>query len=483
MTIDIDAGCGPDRPRTKIVATLGPASEAPETVAALIESGLSVARLNFSHGTHESHGRMIDVIRRESRRLGRPVAVLQDLAGPKVRVGRVREGGVELRRGGRFVLTTSDVTGDESRASIAAALLPERVSPGDTIYMADGMIELEVAAVAGPDIVCRVVAGGLLTSFKGVNFPDGALRASPFTDKDRADLCFGIERGVDLIGLSFVSSAADIAAVRSCLGERGAGLPVIAKIERREALENIDAIVAAADGIMVARGDLGVETPLERIPLVQKTLIRKARAAGKPVITATQMLRSMVEQIRPTRAEVTDVANAILDGTDAVMLSEETASGSHPVEAVRMMARIACAAEAEIPHGDLPTKAGGPARDGVPQAISRAAAALARDLDARAVVIPTESGSTARWVSGLRPRQPILAASRNPRTVQALRLSWGVRSFLVEEWKDTDSLFAALRRLPRELGLAVPGDRVVILAGMPLGVPGTTNLIKIEVVE
>ena len=336
--------------KTKIVCTIGPASESPHILEALIQAGMNVARLNFSHGTQEEHLKKIQTLRKIADQRKQPVAILQDLAGPKIRVGKVKEGGVELKQGEKFLLTGREILGDEREVSVSYPSLPEEVRPGDTILLADGTIALEVLGSDGKDIECRVVMGGMLTSQKGVNFPTRSILASAFTEKDREDLLFGIRHGVDLVSLSYVRNREDIETVKSLLKRESTPLPVIAKIERKEVLDHIDEILLASDGIMVARGDLGVETPLERVPLLQKMLIQKANAFGKPVITATQMLKSMVDHSTPTRAEVTDVVNAIYDGTDAVMLSEETAVGRFPVEAVQMMGKIALAAEEEFPH-------------------------------------------------------------------------------------------------------------------------------------
>ena len=326
------------------------------------------------------------------------------------------------------------------------------------------------------------MVGGVLTSQKGVNFPTRSILASAFTEKDQQDLLFGIEHGVDLIGLSYVKEVADIRRLKRFLGKESADIPVIAKIERKEALEHIDEILWASDGIMVARGDLGVETPLEKIPNVQKMLIRKANALGKPVITATQMLRSMVDHAQPTSAEVTDVINAIYDGTDAIMLSEETASGQFPVEAFQMMAKIAQSAEEEFPHSLF---LGRDTDEGmnVQRAITHAASLLSEEVGAKVIVTPTESGSTARWVSKLRPRQPILALSRHISTVRELNLCWGVTPLLVPDWKDTDEMLERSKRIPQELGMASNGEKIIIIAGVPISQPGTTNLIKVEIVE
>jgi pyruvate kinase len=468
--------------KTKIVCTIGPASESPQILEALVQSGMNVARLNFSHGTHEEHLKKIKTIRQIADRLRRPVAILQDLGGPKIRVGKVKDGGVDLRRGEDFFLTPQGMMGDGKGVFVNYAPLPDEVKPGDTILLSDGTIELRVLKSDGQKVHCRVMVGGLLTSHKGVNFPTRSILASAFTEKDQQDLLFGIEHEVDLVGLSYVKEAADIRGLKRFLVKESADIPVIAKIERKEALEHIDDILGASDGIMVARGDLGVETPLEKVPNVQKMLIRKANDSGKPVITATQMLRSMVDHTQPTRAEVTDVVNAIYDGTDAIMLSEETASGQFPVEAFQMMARIAQSAEEEFPHSLF---LGRKTDDGmnVQRAITRAASQLAEEVGAKVIVTPTESGSTARWVSKLRPCQPILALSRHMSTVRGLNLCWGVYPVLVPDWKDTDEMLERSKRIPQELGMGSKGEKIVIIAGVPISVPGTTNLIKVEIVE
>jgi len=470
------------RRKTKIVCTIGPASESPQILETLIQTGMNVARLNFSHGTHEEHLRKIQTIRQISERLKQPVAILQDLGGPKIRVGLMKKGGVELKRGKEYFLTNEMVVGDEQRASVTYPTLPKEVKQGDRILLADGTIELQVLESDGKNIRCQVIVGGILTSQKGMNFPTRTPLASAFTEKDHKDLFFGIQHGVDLVGLSYIQRAADIDGVKSILKKESVDIPVIAKIERKEALENIDEILLASDGIMVARGDLGLETPIERIPNVQKMLIRKANAVGKPVITATQMLRSMVDHTQPTRAEVTDVVNAIYDGTDAVMLSEETATGQFPVESFQMMAKISQSAEEEFPHPLFLSKET-EERVNLQQAISHAASLLAEEVRASVIVTPTESGSTTRWVSRLRPRQPILALSRHLSTVRRLNLCWGVYPVLVSEWKDTDEMLERSKRMPKELGMASKGEKIVIIAGVPIGIPGTTNLIKVEIVE
>lgn len=468
--------------KTKIVCTIGPASELPQILEALIQGGMNVARLNFSHGTHEEHLKKIQTIRQIADRLSQPVAILQDLGGPKIRIGRMKEGGGELKRGKAFCLTNQVLIGDETQATVTYPALPSEVRPGDRILLADGTIELQVLESDGKNIRCRVVSGGILTSHKGMNFPTRAPLASAFTEKDQKDLLFGIQQGVDLVALSYVGKAADLEEVKRFLKKASADIPVIAKMERKEALENMDEIISNADGIMVARGDLGLETPIEKIPNVQKKLIRKANDSGKPVITATQMLRSMVDHTQPTRAEVTDVVNAIYDGTDAVMLSEETASGQFPVEAFQMMAKIAQSAEEEFPHPLFLRRETGEGMN-LQQAITYTASLLAEEVGAKVIVTPTESGSTARWVSKLRPHQPILALTPHLSTVRKLNLSWGVDPVLGPGWKDTDEMLERSKRMPKELGMASKGEKIVIIAGVPISIPGTTNLIKVEVAE
>ena len=468
--------------KTKIVCTIGPASESPQILEALIQAGMNVARLNFSHGTHKEHLRKIQTIRQVADRMRQPVAILQDLGGPKIRIGLMKEGGVELRRGMEFYLTNQEIIGDETRAFVTYSPLPSEAKPGDRILLADGTIELKVLDSDGTNIRCQIIVGGMLTSHKGMNFPTGTILASTFTEKDHEDLLFGIHHGVDLVSLSYIRRAADIEGVKKFLVRESADIPVIAKIERKEALENIDEIIKASDGIMVARGDLGMETPIEKVPNVQKKLIRKANALGKPVITATQMLRSMVDHTQPTRAEVTDVVNAIYDGTDAVMLSEETASGQFPVEAIQMMAKIAQSAEEEFPHHLFLRWETNEAMN-LQQAISHAASLLGEEVNAKVIVTPTESGSTARWVSRLRPQQPVLALSRHLATVRRLNLCWGVYPVLVSDWQDTDEMLEKSKRMPKELGMVSEGEKIIIIAGVPISIPGTTNLIKVEMVE
>lgn len=464
-------------PLTKIVCTIGPASRSPEVIRALILNGMNVARLNFSHGNHTEHQEQIRVIRTASTELNQPVAILQDLGGPKIRVGAVPDPGVRLEAGQRFVLTNQEVAGSSERVSVSYPNLPQEVKIGDPILLADGFIELVVRGVDGPDISCEVVTGGLLTSHKGLNLPTRSLQVPSLTDKDREDLLFGLENDVDYVALSFVRTAEEISRVKGVIQNREKDIPIIAKIEKHEAVDRIDEIVEAADGIMVARGDLGVEIPLEEVPVVQKMLIDRANASGKPVITATQMLRSMVDSPRPTRAEAADVANAVLDGTDAVMLSEETAIGSYPVQSVQFMVRIVKSAETHFPHARylrlVPKK-------GVAESVAYAACVLADHLDARAIIAPTQSGQTARQISRFKPRQPIISLSPRGNTVRRLTLCRGCLPRLVADPVDTDDMIESAARSALETGLVASGDLAVITAGHPVGIAGSTNMVRVR---
>lgn len=462
--------------RTKIVCTIGPASESPDVLRSLVENGMSVARLNFSHGDREGHLRKIRSIREISRAAGRPVAVLADLAGPKIRVGMVPEPGIRLEAGEPFVLTGEPVGGLRSRVSVSYPGLPDEVRPGDRILLADGFMELVVREIDGRDIRTVVVTGGVLTSRKGINLPSGTVRLPSFTEKDRGDLLFGLENGVDFVAVSFVRNAEDVLRVKEIIREQGKDTPVIAKIEKHEALNELDDIMEASDGVMVARGDLGVEIPPEQVPGLQKTLIRQANRAGKPVITATQMLRSMVDAPRPTRAEAADVANAVLDGTDAVMLSEETAVGRYPVQSVQFMNRIAASAEEDFPydrHLELV-----PEPD-VYESVAHAACVLAGHLGASAVVAPTSSGKTAAQVSRFRPRQRIIAVSPNISSVRRAMLCWGCEPIHSDAPAGDEDIVDFAVRTALENGRVAQGDLLVVTAGYPFWVPGSTNMIRV----
>jgi pyruvate kinase len=465
--------------RTKIVCTIGPASDSQDLLARLIAAGMNVARVNFSHGTHEYHRALIRRIKQVRRALNKPVAILQDLQGPKIRVGLIGGGTgfVTLRPGQEFILTTEDIPGDERRVSVSLKTLPQEVEAGHRILLADGNIELVVEKVEGTEVRCRVVVGGTLSSHKGMNLPASDVRVDSLTAKDRADIPVGLQEGVDAIALSFVRSAADIAAARSEIQAHGYSVPIVAKIEKSQAVDNIDSIVQEADAVMVARGDLGVEIDIERVPLVQKMIIRKCNTLGRPVITATQMLQRMVDNPRPTRAEATDVANAILDGTDAVMLSDETAVGKYPGEAVVMMDRIVRAAEVYLdPHKfeNIPIESG------TEHAISRSSYFVAKEVDAAAIITPTWSGTTACLVARFRPRQIILAPTPNESALDFLSLCWGVVPLPIPPSETIDDMIRNAIEVGRNAGYLEAGQQVIITGGVPLNVAGKTNFIKVD---
>ncbi len=468
-------------PRTKIVCTIGPASRSPETLARLVDAGMDVARLNFSHGNHAEHAAVIQALRAIAGRAERPIAILQDLSGIKIRIGAIADGTVRLEPGSVFTLTTRDVPGDANEVSVGFPDLPRCVKPGDRLLLADGDLELRAESGTAQDVRCRVVTGGPLSSHKGISLPSGSIPARGLTAKDREDLAFGLAQGVDYVALSFVRSADDVREARALAAAQGASVPLIAKIEKHEALALLDEILAESDGLMVARGDLGVETPLEHVPLLQKLMIEKANRAGKPVITATQMLLSMVENPRPTRAEVADVANAILDGTDALMLSEETAAGRYPVEAVATMRRIAEDTEAAFPFERWMRRFEDTALQSLPEAVAGAACELAEHVGAAVIVAWTESGATARLVARHRPRRPILALSTRPESARRLALVWGVIPLVADGGTDTDAMLEKASALALRHGLLQPGQIAVITAGIPMGVSGSTNLIKAAV--
>ena len=471
--------------RTKIVATIGPASRDPDMLRELFRAGVNVARLNFSHGTHEEHAAVIADVRAIAAELGIHVAVLQDLPGPKVRTGPLADGApsVLLANGAPFTLTTDAVSGTAARVSVSYAGLTADVEAGKHIYLADGAISLKIESIDGNDIHTQVESGGALRPMQGINYPDGTLRLDAVTDRDFEHLAFGLEAGVDWVGVSFVRSAADIERVRAFMEERGTCVPIMAKIEKHEALEHIDAIVLAADGIMVARGDLGIEVRLEDVPLIQKDLIARANRASKPVVTATQMLESMISSARPTRAEATDVANAILDGTDAVMLSGETARGEYPLEAVRTMATIAAAVEKQYPHGhffrrhqsDVDVRAS----DDIATAIAEAAASSAERLNLNLIVTGTTTGNTARYISSFRPRAMIIGLTPVAEIARQMSMAWGVESVLVQPYRYLETLIEIAEQRVIADGLAQPGETIAITSGMPVGAGGT-NVLKIH---
>lgn len=469
---------------TKIIATLGPATEDDRVLRALLEAGADLVRLNFSHGDHESHRHTYERVRALEEQLGRHVGIIADLQGPKIRTGSLRRGKpVRLKEGAPFTITTEETEGTAERVSTTYRALPEDVKPGDRILMDDGLLELRVEEVRGCEVRCTVITGGQLGEHKGINLPGVAVSAPALTAKDRADLEFALNLGVDFIALSFVRSAVDVAVARDTIASLERDVPVIAKLEKPEALDELPQIVGTADAIMVARGDLGVEMPPQDVPMVQKRIIRECMRQRVPVITATQMLDSMRDHPRPTRAEASDVANAILDGTDAVMLSGETAVGRYPVEAVSMMRRIAQSAEEELFRGPHLTTALDEGEElGFDDALSRAAAQAAESLHTAAIVAFTHSGATARLASKCRPRVPIIAATPLPATARRCTLYWGVTPMLVEPAADTDQMLAAVTRQVLDCGMAASGDVIVVTAATPVGQRGATNLMKLQVV-
>lgn len=469
--------------KTKIVCTLGPATEDDAILRAMIQAGMNVARLNFSHGTYEGHAQNIRRIRALSAELHTPVGIMLDTKGPEIRLKTFRDHRVTLQKGQLFTLCTGDVEGDAEHVSITYADLPADVQPGTTILIDDGLVGLTVEAVSKTEIQCRVNNGGVISDRKGINVPDANLSMPFISRKDREDILFGIQENVDFIAASFTRTEEDILAIRKLLTDNGGkGISIIAKIENMQGVQNIDSILAVSDGVMVARGDLGVEIPLEQIPIIQKMIIRKAYSRGKQIITATQMLDSMIKNPRPTRAEATDVANAIYDGTGAIMLSGETAAGLYPVEAVRTMARIAQVAEASIDYVQR-------FRDSVPRpsanitnAISHACCTSAQDLNATAIVTVTKTGFTAKMLSRFRPGCPIIACAPVERVVRQLCLSWGITPLLIEEVTDTDELFERAVDAGIDAELLHKDDLIVMTAGVPLGISGTTNLMRVHVV-
>lgn len=468
--------------RTKIVCTLGPASSDEKTITAMLKNGMNVARINFSHGTHDAHRKTIELFRSVRDKLGFPAAVMLDTKGPEIRTRTFSEPEVRLTAGQKFVLTTRDIIGDASICSVTYDALPSKLSPGNTVLIDDGHIILKVERTEGTEIYCTVEEGGLLSNRKGINVPHVHLDMPYLSENDRKDLLFGIENDVDFISASFVRSKDDVIVLRKFLDYHGGhSIKIIAKIENNEGVENFDEILEHSDGIMVARGDMGVEIEYERLPGIQKKFIKKCYQAGKMVITATQMLESMINNPLPTRAEITDVANAIFDGTSAIMLSGETAVGKHPAKVVKVMAKIAEQAEHDAfemqnYHGiqyetDVSDRT---------NAICDAACTTARDIDAKAIISVTKSGYTSRRVSKFRPIQPIVAATPELKTFHQLSMSWGVYPVLALNQNDADSLFRHAIDCAKQIDIVSGGENVVIIAGVPLNTSGTTNIIKVE---
>ncbi|MCX7017680.1 MAG: pyruvate kinase [bacterium] len=474
--------------RTKIVATIGPSTHTPEMIAALLKAGVDVFRLNMSHGDHEGHATVARAVRQASERARRPAGILCDLCGPKIRIGPISPEPVVLHNGDTITLTTLPAEGTAQRVMVNYPGMACDVREGEHILLDDGLLMFEIRAVRPPDIECVVLRGGPLSSHKGINLPHTKLRISPMTDKDKADIDFGLEHDADFFAVSFVQRAADIELFREYMKSKGGNLPLIAKIEMAEAVRNLDEILATADGAMVARGDLGVEIPIEEVPLAQKRIIAMCNRLAKPVITATQMLDSMIRNPRPTRAEVCDIANAIFDGTDAVMLSGETASGAYPLESVEMMAATAAAAEGGLEHAKFLDRTLVSAHGTVPDSISRATAKIADDLNLDHILCLSLSGGTARLVARYRPCSEILTYSLSRRTAQQLCLIWGVRALSHEhstqpiQAGDGENLETQIRRavcLFKQYGLLKSGEHVAITVGLPLNVSGATNLLHV----
>lgn len=465
--------------RTKIVATIGPATSHPDVIKKLIKAGATTLRLNFSHGTHEDHQRSIRLIRQIAFELDQPVAILQDLQGPKIRLGKFENGSIILASGDRFTLTSEPMAGNQQMSSVTYEPLADEVPAGSIILLDDGKVEMQVEEIdrVKRSLHCRVIVGGPLSNNKGVNFPGVYLSIKALTSKDRRDLVFGLDQGVDWVALSFVRNPLDVLEIKDLIASAGKQVPVIVKIEKHEAIEQMETILSLSDGVMVARGDLGVELPAEDVPILQKRLIATANQLGIPVITATQMLDSMAHSPRPTRAEVSDVANAILDGTDAVMLSNETAVGKYPVEAVETMARIAVRIEGEnIVRNATET------RRSIPNAISQAVGKIAEQLEASAIMTLTKTGATARNVSKFRPHTPILAITPHVYVARQLQLVWGVKPLLLLDLPSAGQTSQAAINVALEKQLLAEGDLVVMSAGTLQGVPGSTDLVKVEVV-
>jgi len=469
--------------KTKIVCTLGPSSSTVDVIEKMIRAGMDVVRLNFSHSTHEEHRAAMKAVREAAERAGEPIAILQDLQGPKIRTGKLASPEVRLVDGAKFIITINEIAGNAERVSTTYQDLPKDVKPGDTILMDDGLLQLKVLSSTTTDVVTEVVHGGILKEHKGINLPGVSVSAPSLTDKDIDDLEFGIANDIDYVALSFVRTGDDIRRLREFIIakiDKGKKLPIIAKIEKREALDNIDEIIREADAIMVARGDLGVECATEDVPIAQKMICKKANAAGKPVIIATQMLESMIENPRPTRAEANDVANGVLDGADAVMLSGETSVGKYVVEVVRTMDLIIRRAEEEYRDQlDLADEAGEKQAE-VFKAIGRAACVLAKQIGAAAIVPITHSGETAKTIAKYRPYGKIIAVTDRERIRRRLNLVWGVRSILVPNIADTDTTLATIQQELLKSGYVNKGDYIVMTAGIPLLARGTTNMVKVE---
>ena len=468
--------------KTKIVSTIGPAIDE-NILRELFKEGLNIVRLNFSHGDHEEHKSRIDMVKKVREEMGLPIGIMLDTKGPEIRLGKFKED-VELKDGAMFTLTTKDIIGDKTIVSVSYEGLPKDVKKGDRILIDDGLVELLVEdIVKEEDIICKVLNGGTLKDHKGVNVPNVSINLPAITEKDIGDIKFGIENDIDFIAASFIRKAEDVIEIRKILEENnGDDIDIISKIENREGVDNIDEIIEASEGIMVARGDLGVEILTEEIPLIQKAIIKKCNLAGKPVITATQMLDSMMRNPRPTRAEVTDVANAILDGSDAIMLSGETAIGKYPIESVKTMNKIATKTEESLDYAEVLKLRTSTKDISTTNAISKATCTTAEDLDANAIVTSTSSGYTSKAIAKFRPRAPIVAATTSEKVMRKLSLVWGVYPVMSVRSDNTDEVIDISISSAVEAGYVKEGDLIVITAGIPVGVSGTTNLIKVQTV-
>jgi pyruvate kinase len=464
--------------RTKIIATIGPSCRNPAVLEQMVRAGMDIARINCSHADHESIAAITADVRELSHRMDQSIGVLLDLSGPKLRTRRLTKPPVELKKGERFTLTSRDIMGDEKIVATTYAPLANDVKPGDTILLDDGLIELEVVKASGTETECEIVTGGILKDHQGINIPGVRLSIPALTEKDKSDLAFGLTQEVDFVALSFVRDAQDIEELRQLIGQHWPPVLIIAKLEKPEAIDHLDEIIDAADGVMIARGDMGVELPPEKVPPVQKLITKTCNTKGKPVITATQMLDSMVSRPRPTRAEASDVANAIYDGTDAVMLSEETATGDYPVEAVRMMDRIARTAEASIDFTclhvhELPSSA---------HAIAHAACNMAVDMNARVIAAFTKTGSTARLISQFRPPNAIIALTQQMHVYRQLSLLWGTTPLMLTEVSDSESTLAMVEETLLNRDLVAPKDNVVITGGLPIAARGPANFVKLSTI-
>lgn len=468
--------------KTKIVATIGPVTSSEEMLAKLLQEGVNVIRINFSHGDFAEHQIKINNGRSASKKTGIPVAFLQDLGGPKIRIGEFNKESINLKEGEMFTLTTEKIVGDEKKVYVNYPLLPKEVKVGGTILLHDGKKKLEILDIKGNEVKCKIIVGGDIKGRRGVNLPGAYLSVSSITEKDRKDLEFGIKNKVDFVALSFVRKPDDIIELRNILNKAKLSAGIIAKIETPEAVANIDKIIELADGIMVARGDLAIEVPAEDVPLIQKMIIEKCNKAGKPVITATQMLESMIKSPVPTRAEVSDVANAILDGTDAIMLSEETTLGDYPIEAVKVMAKVALRVEGDFVHRKIngERKISSEVSKDTADAITSEAVDIARGVEAKSIVALTESGFSARMISRYKAEQTIVAMTPNKNTFGKLILSYGVVPVLINKFKTLNEAMLIVRNHFLKNKMANKGDKVVVVAGMPFGKKGSTNMILVE---